>query len=142
MDRPGKGLSAPGDGRPVVEVRDPELEGAVETLLASETAGDPMGLHPKARHRSLRALSTKLTAAGHTTSRTNRKLVSNVIALSHSSAEGDYVVSTAVLSLVRLISCRRKPSIDAPYELYSSDSGMGRVTRNASTRSVRLSGLA
>ncbi|MES2538627.1 MAG: hypothetical protein V4632_22445 [Pseudomonadota bacterium] len=44
-----KGLRAPGGGRPTVEVQDPVLEDALEKLLASETAGDPMGRRPKAR---------------------------------------------------------------------------------------------
>ena len=59
----------PGGGRPALEVRDPELEIAVETLLTAEAAGDPMGRRPKARRSSLRALSAKLTAAGHPASR-------------------------------------------------------------------------
>jgi hypothetical protein len=69
-DYPGKGLRTPGGGRPVLEVRDPELEAALETVLAAETAGDPMGRRPKAKRSSLRSLSTRLTAAGHPASRT------------------------------------------------------------------------
>lgn len=67
---PGGSLRAPGGGRPVAEVRDPELESAVETLLAAETAGDPMGRRPKAKRSSLRTLATKLTDVGHPASRT------------------------------------------------------------------------
>lgn len=66
---PSDGLRSPGGGRPAAEVRDPALETAVETLLASETAGDPMGRRPKAKRSSLRTLATKLTVAGHPTSR-------------------------------------------------------------------------
>jgi hypothetical protein len=67
---PGGGLRLPGGGRPAAEVRDPELESAVETLLAAETAGDPMGRRPKAKRSSLRTLATKLAEAGHPASRT------------------------------------------------------------------------
>lgn len=69
-DCPGKGLRAPGGGRPAAEVRDPDLQTAVETLLASETAGDPMGRRLKAKRSSLRAVCARLTAAGHPASRT------------------------------------------------------------------------
>lgn len=69
-DCPDEGLRAPGGGRPTLEVRDPELETALETALAAETAGDPMGRRPKARRSSLRSLSARLTAAGHPASRT------------------------------------------------------------------------
>jgi hypothetical protein len=65
-----KGLRASGGGRPTLEVRDPELETALETVLAAETAGDPMGRRLKAKRGSLRSLSTRLTAAGHPASRT------------------------------------------------------------------------
>lgn len=68
-DCPDNSLRAPGGGRPMLEVHDPGLATAVETLLASETAGDPTGRRPKAKRSSLRALSAKLTAAGHPVSR-------------------------------------------------------------------------
>jgi hypothetical protein len=67
---PDKGLRTPGGGRPTLEVRDPELEAALVTALAAETAGDPMGRRPKAKRSSLRSLSARLTAAGHPASRT------------------------------------------------------------------------
>ena len=70
VDCPAKGMRAPGGGRPAAAARDPELEAAVATLLTAETAGDPMGRRPKAKRSSLRALSAKLTAAGHPASRT------------------------------------------------------------------------
>lgn len=69
-DCPAAQLRAPGSGRPSAEAHEPELEAAVETLLALETAGDPMGRRPKAKHSSLRELSAKLNASGHPVSRT------------------------------------------------------------------------
>lgn len=69
-DSPAQSLRAPGGGRRALEVRDPELETALGTMLASETAGDPMGQRPKATRSSLRARSARLTAAGHPASRT------------------------------------------------------------------------
>ena len=68
-DCPSQHLRAPGGGRPAAEVRDPELEATLETLLVSETAGDPMGRRPKAKRSSLAHLSTKLGAAKHPASR-------------------------------------------------------------------------
>jgi len=67
---PDKGLRAPGGGRLALDVEDPELEAVLETLLAAETAGDPMGQRPKAKRSSLRALSARLAAVGHPASRT------------------------------------------------------------------------
>ena len=62
-------LRAPGGGRPTLQTRDPVLEPALERLLASETAGDPMGQRPMAKRSSLQHLSTRLTEAGHRVSR-------------------------------------------------------------------------
>jgi hypothetical protein len=62
-------LRAPGGGRPAAQVKDPQLEATLETVLATETAGDPMGRRPKAKRSSLQELSTKLKAAGHPASR-------------------------------------------------------------------------
>jgi hypothetical protein len=45
------------------------LEPALEQLLASETAGDPMGQRPMAKRSSLQHLSSRLTEAGHPASR-------------------------------------------------------------------------
>lgn len=69
VDCPDHGLRAPGGGRPALEVRDPGLEAALETVLAAETAGDPMGRRPKAKRSSLRSLAARLTATGHPASR-------------------------------------------------------------------------
>jgi hypothetical protein len=69
LDCPVAQLRAPGGGRPSAEAHDPELEAAVETLLASETAGGPLGLRPKTKRSSLRTLSAKLNASGHPVSR-------------------------------------------------------------------------
>jgi hypothetical protein len=62
-------MRAPGGGRPAAEERDPELEEALETVLALETAGDPMGRRPKAKRSSLRHLSAALEKKGHAVSR-------------------------------------------------------------------------
>jgi hypothetical protein len=62
-------LRAPGGGRPAAEERDPELEHVLETVLALETAGDPMGRRPKAKRSSLQHLSTALKNKGHAVSR-------------------------------------------------------------------------
>ena len=42
-DRPIERVRRPGAGRRARHVQDPELTGALEALLAAETAGDPMG---------------------------------------------------------------------------------------------------
>ena len=68
-DCPTDRLRAPGGGRPTAEVRDPALIGALETLVAPATAGDPMGRRAKATRSSLATLSTALTAGGHPVSR-------------------------------------------------------------------------
>jgi hypothetical protein len=60
---------AAGGGRPTAQVHDPALEAALETILAAETAGDPMGQRRRAKRSSLRALSAKLCASGHPASR-------------------------------------------------------------------------
>ncbi|MCW2763297.1 MAG: hypothetical protein JWR85_3498 [Marmoricola sp.] len=62
-------MRAPGGGRPAAEERDPELEDTLETVLALETAGDPMGRRPKAKRSSLRHLSAALEKKGHAVSR-------------------------------------------------------------------------
>jgi hypothetical protein len=62
-------LRAPGGGRPTLQMRDPVLEPALEELLASETAGDPMGQRAMAKRSSLQHLSSKLAEAGHPASR-------------------------------------------------------------------------
>jgi hypothetical protein len=58
-------LYAPGRGRPTLQTRDPVLEPALEELLASETAGYPMGQRPMAKRSSLQHLSSRLTEARH-----------------------------------------------------------------------------
>ncbi len=50
-------LRAAGGGRPTAENKDPELEEALLNVLASETAGNPMGHRAKAKRSSLRHLS-------------------------------------------------------------------------------------
>lgn len=67
-DCPSMHVRAVGGGRPAAEVRDPKLERVLESLMESETAGDPMGRRPKTRRSSLKQLSTKLTEVGHTAS--------------------------------------------------------------------------
>ncbi len=62
-------VRAAGGGRPAREAQDPELTPALETLLAEETAGDPMGRRAKGKRSSLAHLSTTLTAASHAVSR-------------------------------------------------------------------------
>ncbi len=62
-------LRAPGGGRPTAQERDPELEQALETVLALETAGDPMGRRPMAKRSSLKHLSAALKRKGHAVSR-------------------------------------------------------------------------
>ena len=66
---PVERLRVPGGGRQCAEVHDPELMGTLENLLASETAGDPMGRRPKAKRSSLQHLSTALKQKGHAISR-------------------------------------------------------------------------
>jgi hypothetical protein len=68
-DRSPERVRAPGGGRPTREAQDPELRSALETLLAPETAGDPMGRRARAKRSSLVQLSTTLTARGHPASR-------------------------------------------------------------------------
>jgi hypothetical protein len=68
-DCPESHMRAPGGGRPAAEERDPELEQALETVLALETAGDPMGRRPKAKRSSLQNLSAALKKKGHSVSR-------------------------------------------------------------------------
>jgi Rhodopirellula transposase DDE domain len=63
-------LRSPGGGRPAAQVKDPQLQATLDTVLATETAGDPMGRRRQARRSTLRQLSTKLTTAGHPVSRT------------------------------------------------------------------------
>lgn len=67
--RPADRIRVPGGGRPAAELRDPTLLGALEALLAPETAGDPMGRRAAAKRSSLAHLSTTLTAQGHAVSR-------------------------------------------------------------------------
>jgi len=62
-------LRAPGGGRPTLQTHDPVLEPALEAILASETAGDPMGQRAMAKRSSLQHLSNKLAEAGHPASR-------------------------------------------------------------------------
>lgn len=62
-------MRAPGGGRPTAEAKDPKLEDTLETVLALETAGDPMGRRPKAKRSSLRHLSSLLKQKGHPASR-------------------------------------------------------------------------
>lgn len=68
-DRPDERVRRPGAGRPARHVQDPELAGALEALLAPETAGDPMGRRAKRKRSSLRQLSCALAEAGHRASR-------------------------------------------------------------------------
>jgi len=68
-DCPPDRVRAPGGGRPAREAQDPDLAPALATLLAEETAGDPMGRRARAKRSSLRHLSATLTAAGHAASR-------------------------------------------------------------------------
>ena len=68
-ERPADRIRRPGGGRPAAEVRDPALLGALERLVAPETAGDPMGRRAAAKRSSLAHLSTTLTAQGHAVSR-------------------------------------------------------------------------
>src|SRR5437867_4217492 len=63
-------LRVSGGGRPAAQVKDPQLIATLDTVLAAETAGDPMGRRPKAKRSTLRQLSTRLTTAGHPVSRT------------------------------------------------------------------------
>jgi hypothetical protein len=51
-------------GRPLVEVKDPEIEHALERMLSDEVAGDPMG-HQKWVRSSIRNLSKALKEQGH-----------------------------------------------------------------------------
>ena len=66
---PDSHLRAPGGGRPTAQQQDPGLEAALESLLESETAGDPMGRRPKAKRSSLQHLSAALKQEGHSISR-------------------------------------------------------------------------
>jgi len=66
---PADRIRLPGGGRPAAEVRDPALLGALEALVAPETAGDPMGRRAAAKRSSLAHLSTTLMAQGHAVSR-------------------------------------------------------------------------
>jgi hypothetical protein len=68
-DCPDDHLRAAGGGRPTAEGKDPELEEALLNVLASETAGDPMGRRAKAKRSSLRHLSQTLAKEGHPASR-------------------------------------------------------------------------
>jgi hypothetical protein len=68
-DCPDQHLRASGGRRPAAEVKDPRLEDTLETILTSETAGDPMGRRPKAKRSSLRRLSSALKQKGHPASR-------------------------------------------------------------------------
>ncbi|GAC1530524.1 MAG: hypothetical protein NVS2B4_09430 [Ramlibacter sp.] len=68
-DRPAERIRLPGGGRPAAEARDPALLGALDALVAPETAGDPMGRRAAAKRSSLAHLSTTLTADGHPVSR-------------------------------------------------------------------------
>ena len=51
-------------GRPLVEVKDPEIEPALERMLSDEIAGDPMG-NQKWVRSSIRNLSKALKEQGH-----------------------------------------------------------------------------
>jgi Rhodopirellula transposase DDE domain len=51
-------------GRPLVEVRDPGIEVALERILSDEVAGDPMG-HQRWVRSSIRNLSKILSEQGH-----------------------------------------------------------------------------
>ncbi len=68
-ERPADRIRLAGGGRPTAELRDPTLLGALQTLVAPETAGDPMGRRAAAKRSSLAHLSTTLTAQGHAVSR-------------------------------------------------------------------------
>ncbi len=68
-ERPTDRIRIAGGGRPTAEVRDPALLGALEALVAPETAGDPMGRRAAAKRSSLARLSTALNAQGHSASR-------------------------------------------------------------------------
>ncbi|WP_449867001.1 ISAzo13-like element transposase-related protein, partial [Noviherbaspirillum aerium] len=66
---PDDHLRAAGGGRTAAEDKDPELEEALLNVLASESAGDPMGRRAKAKRSSLRHLSQALAEEGHPASR-------------------------------------------------------------------------
>jgi Rhodopirellula transposase DDE domain len=68
-DRPSEHVRRSGAGRPPRDAQDPELKPALETLLAPETAGDPMGRRAKTKRSSLQHVSDALTVAGHPASR-------------------------------------------------------------------------
>ena len=68
-ERPADRVRLAGGGRPAAELRDPALLGALEALVAPETAGDPMARRAAAKRSSLAHLSTTLTAQGHAVSR-------------------------------------------------------------------------
>jgi Rhodopirellula transposase DDE domain len=68
-DCPIDRIRQPGGGRPPVEVRDPELESALEAIVAPETAGDPQST-TKYKRSSLRHLSTRLREQEHAVSHT------------------------------------------------------------------------
>ncbi len=67
--RPTDRIRLAGGGRPAAELRDPALLGALEALVAPETAGDPMARRAAAKRSSLAHLSTTLRAQGHAVSR-------------------------------------------------------------------------
>jgi Rhodopirellula transposase DDE domain len=69
VDCPSGHVRRSGAGRPTRDAQDPELKPALETLLAPETAGDPMGRRAKIKRSSLQHLSDALATAGHPASR-------------------------------------------------------------------------
>lgn len=68
-ERPADRIRLAGGGRPAAEARDPALLGALEALVAPETAGDPMGRRAAGKRSSLAHLSTTLMTQGHAVSR-------------------------------------------------------------------------
>lgn len=68
-ERPADRIRLPGGGRPAAELRDPALLGALQALVAPETAGDPMARRAAAKRSSLAHLSAMLTTRGHAVSR-------------------------------------------------------------------------
>jgi hypothetical protein len=66
---PADRLRHPGGGRPPVEARDPALEGALDAIVAPETAGDPQSA-AKYKRSSLRHLSARLREQEHPVSHT------------------------------------------------------------------------
>jgi hypothetical protein len=55
---------APGSGRKLTEISDPEIEPALQQMLSEEIAGDPMSLQKWVRS-STRNLSRRLAEQGH-----------------------------------------------------------------------------